>query len=298
MDDPKSSFAPIGAPRYPFYVPDQVASSAPQCITRVEFITQSRRLADAEALGRVADLHYLVGSFPMSPASEGVKGQDGRAAQMITDMERWQALMPDELKRFGREWLKRSRSDDRSEPGFDGSKMWFDQGWCKHLMKKRITIRDGSWASLPEPRRYRIRICPEAAVAEKLACGDNLPAFMRELMRRIENDLGAYFPEKTRPLIWIGAGHYRPEMPASLLDPLDETSDDPFSPEALALWEAKPKCHAHFAVRGVDTAGRVLWFERSYVHSAKPGVRGSGLENRARGLLQEFFDGAGYAKAS
>ena len=287
MEETKFAFAPIGAPRYPYDLPEQVAPHAPQCITRVEFITQSRRLAEAEAVSRLADLHYLVGNYPANESSKGVKGKDGRAAQMLTDMERWKALMPGELKQFANDWLRRNRTTDGSEPGFDGRTIRLDQAWCKHLMKRRLTIRDGSWANLPEPRRYRVRVCPEPKVAAKLARGDNLPTFMRELMRRVESDLGAHFPERTRPLIWIGAGHYLPKNPP-----------DELSPEERVRWDEKSACHAHFAIRGVDTAGRVLWLERPYVHSDKLAERRSGLENRARGLLQEFFDGAGYAKAS
>lgn len=279
-DENKCAFVPSGAPRYPFHLPDQVESTAPLCITRVEFITQNTRLTEAESLNRIADLHYLVGNYPVSSASKGVKGQLGRAAKMITDMDRWQILMGGELQRFAHEWLRRNKSFDCSEPGFDGRSISFEQAWCKELMRRRLTIRDGSWATVPEPRRYRIRICPEAYVAAKLARGDYLSVFMRELMRRVESDLGAYFPERTRPLIWIGAGHYLPKH-----------APDWVSAEERARWDEKPSCHAHFAIRGVDTAGRVLWFERPYVHSAPNGARPSGLENRARGLLQEFFNG-------
>ena len=288
MDETKAAYVPFGAPRYPYDLPEQVGDDALQCITRVEFITQNKRLAEAEALNRIADLHYLVGNYRVNSASEGVKGQDGRPAQMLTDMDRWAMLMASELKRFAtHEWLKRPRPADGAEPGFDGRTVSLEQAWCKQLMKKRLTIRVGSWANLPELRRYRVRVSPEAKVAERLARGDNLPSFMRELMRRVESDLGAHFPERTRPLIWIGAGHYRPKYPP-----------DDMSPDERAQWDEKSACHAHFAIRGVDTQGRVLWFERPYVQGDKLSRRRSGLENRARALLQEFFDGTGYAKAS
>jgi hypothetical protein len=286
MNQHSDAYLPAGAPRYPFHLPDRVVDSAPKCITRVEFITQNHRLPEAEALNRLADLHYLVGNFPAIPESKQVKGKDGRAAQMLTDMQRWEVLMERELKHFARQWLTRARSNDLAEPGFDGRSLSFEQAWCKYLMKKRLTIRDGSWANRPEPRRYRIRVCPEPQVSTQLAHGDNLPSFMRELMRRIEGDLGAGFPERSRPLIWIGAGHYLPEHSPAWL-----------SPEERVRWSEQSPCHAHFAVRGVDTAGRVLWFERPYVYSEDLTKRLSGLENRARGLLQEFFDGTGYSKA-
>src|SRR6202163_2314692 len=90
-----------------------------------------------------------------------------------------------------------------------------------------------NWQSAGDERLFKIIVSPE--FADRL----NLQKYARELMRRMERDLGT-------EIEWVAAVHHNTEHP-----------------------------HVHIAVRGVDEAGRPLRLPREYI---REGLRGRAEE--------------------
>src|SRR5882762_401107 len=99
--------------------------------------------------------------------------------------------------------------------------------------KLDIATTLNNWQSAGDERLFKIIVSPE--FADRL----NLQKYARELMRRMERDLG------TR-IEWVGAIHHNTEHP-----------------------------HVHIAVRGVDEEGRPLRLPREYI---RQGLRGRAEE--------------------
>src|SRR6266481_3619297 len=96
-----------------------------------------------------------------------------------------------------------------------------------------IATRLDNWQSAGDDRLFKIIVSPE--FADRL----NLRQYARELMRRMECDLGTQIE-------WVAAVHHNTEHP-----------------------------HVHIAVRGVDEEGRPLRLPREYIRS---GLRGRAEE--------------------
>lgn len=99
--------------------------------------------------------------------------------------------------------------------------------------KLDIATRLDNWQSARDERLFKIIVSPE--FADRL----NLQRYARELMRRMERDLGTQFE-------WVAAVHHNTEHP-----------------------------HVHIAVRGVDEEGRPLRLPREYIRA---GLRGRAEE--------------------
>lgn len=253
----KHRYVPKGAQKHPYTMPAEVPKEAPGAIVRCEFLPH-RQVEEEDSLRRIGDCVYLTGTHVVVAGGRIVarKGPGGGHVQMISGSA--------PSAHFAQKWLSRDPSMDQYEPGFDGQKLTLQQAWCKQLMAKPLYIVKGDGAGDPEPRHFRMRINPDPKTAAKLAHGNNLNEFTKEFMNRVQKDL-------QREVIWIGAGHYKPEIDPKLL-----------SEKQQAAWPKKPDCHTHFAFRGVDGEGKALFIEGQYWRK--------GLERRARGLLLEMFE--------
>ena len=96
-----------------------------------------------------------------------------------------------------------------------------------------------NWQSAGDERLFKIIVSPE--FADRL----NLQKYARELIRRMERDLGTQIE-------WVAAVHHNTEHP-----------------------------HAHIAVRGVDDKGMPLRLPREYIRA---GMRGRAEEIATEGL--------------
>jgi hypothetical protein len=249
-------YRPSGAQAHDFNMPRQPPAESHRCIVKIDFPWHGKDEA-VNKIERMADCQYLVGttSYAANGRLYAHKGQNGRPIKMLVGS--------DPSPHFARRWLLRDRASDEWEPGWDGARLTLDQAWAKELMARKLSITKGHNQGNREPRRYRVRICPEFEVAQRLAKGPYLDQFIREYMVRVQADL-------KRELFWIGAGHYKPRRMPDSLDALERER-----------WPKKPMCHGHLSWRGVDASGEAVYIEAPYVQR--------GLEHRARQLLMEMF---------
>lgn len=252
MDRPKRShsrqaYRPRGMDAHAWSMPPEPPEDSPGCITRVEFIRHDYNESEAMAQ-RTSHCLYLVG--------EG-KGVDEGLPEMIA------SSTPDHS--FAMKWLKADRETHKATAGWNGETLPLEQAWCVELMRRRMAITAGPGKGEREPRHYRLKVCPEPKAARWLAKHGVVHEFMRDVMARVERD-------HQRGIIWVGSAHYKPK-----LKPADREDDE---------WKRKAKCHAHFAFRGIDTAGRALFFEKKYIDR--------GFEWNARQSLHDMM-GAGKA---
>ena len=123
-----------------------------------------------------------------------------------------------------RTWPARARRREEGRPR---------QGLMRPNRSLDIATTLDNWQSAGDERLFKIIVSPE--FADRL----NLQQYARELMRRMERDLGTQIE-------WVAAVHHNTEHP-----------------------------HVHIAVRGVDEEGRPLRLPREYIRA---GLRGRAEE--------------------
>lgn len=155
------------------------AAGSPSCIAKLNFIAHSGESKMCrDDLNRVGFAQYLIG--------EG-KGEDGTLPTMFT------AADHDPPKAFRDAWLRRDRSIDPEQIGWDGQRWPIQQAWCAEILRQRL---------VDEPRHYRLMVSP----AEKWGKQVDMQEFAQRLMTHVETDL-------RRRFYWVASAHYNTDRP-------------------------------------------------------------------------------------
>ena len=114
---------------------------------------------------------------------------------------------------------------ERDAAGVDGKDAELFDGQLTNKELVEWTEQNIEWSehTQGEPHQFRMIISPEDA--HEL----NLTEYTRELMKRVETDLG-------RKLVWTAANHYNTDNP-----------------------------HTHLVISGRDEAGKEVWIDREYI---------------------------------
>jgi hypothetical protein len=159
-------------------MPPEPSASAPKCTVILKFLSHWDTSGCRPDLDRTKFAHYLVG--------EG-KGEDGVLPEMFT------ADDDDVPKAFRDAWLRRDRSIDDRQPGFDGKRWTLRQAWCADILRREMP---------GEPRHFRLVVSPESTYGKLI----DLKEFGRELLERVEVD-------NFRKLNWVASAHFNTPRP-------------------------------------------------------------------------------------
>lgn len=164
---------------HPWQMPEKPPANAPMCVAQVNILKPWEGGVRPE-LSRSQFAHYLVG--------EG-KGEDGVLPEMFTSDD-------DPPSAFRDAWLRRDRSVDDREPGFNGKHWPLMQAWCADVMRREL---------YEEPRYFRVVVSPEQRVGRQMG-KSAMQVFTRSLMRGVEEDCFRQFH-------WAASAHFNTDHP-------------------------------------------------------------------------------------